>query len=222
MKPSILNGSYSFDSYRQTGRRFKAKPTSALPVGETWLAALQLSDWWLWLAAWPLCQALCHVEAPHLPGLAVVGLVAVAGSLAFVPGTLPRGSTPSPRHAAAAPNMETENGWGSLPTLEILAKGCDIRLDCDTREKQFAWAKAYYRKYNKETDGKDPKYSQPSTGAGVYRKLASMEITTPRRALSTPSKEIGELTDSVARVSLKKFEACWLQCLKKSADAVTG
>eukprot|EP00435_Cladocopium_sp_Y103_P060161 s839_g21.t3 len=125
-------------------------------------------------------------------------------------------------HAAAAPNMETENGWGSLPTLEILAKGCDIRLDCDTREKQFAWAKAYYRKYNKETDGKDPKYSQPSTGAGVYRKLASMEITTPRRALSTPSKEIGELTDSVARVSLKKFEACWLQCLKKSADAVTG
>ena len=132
-------------------------------------------------------------------GLAVVGLVAVAGSLAFVPSALPRGSTPSPRHAAATPNMETENGWGSLPTLvggvalglffslatvapvraeeqaaagpsdeEILAKGCDIRLDCTTREQQFAWAKAYYRKYNKETDGKDPKYSQPSTGAGTY------------------------------------------------------
>eukprot|EP00490_Sorites_sp_Unknown_P021248 CAMPEP_0114677466 /NCGR_PEP_ID=MMETSP0191-20121206/50566_1 /TAXON_ID=126664 /ORGANISM="Sorites sp." /LENGTH=34 /DNA_ID= /DNA_START= /DNA_END= /DNA_ORIENTATION= len=30
-------------------------------------------------------------------GLAVVALVAVAGSLAFVPGALPRGNSPSPR-----------------------------------------------------------------------------------------------------------------------------
>ena len=169
-------------------------------------------------------------------GLAVVGLVAVAGSLAFVPGALPRGSTPSPRHAAATPNMETENGWGSLPTLvggvalglffslatvapvradeeaakqepagptdeEILAKGCDIRLDCTTREQQFAWAKAYYRKYNKETDGKDPKYSQPSTGAGVYRKF--------KIDWTNPDPSIPDTVDGTYPIRDEEFKKVW-------------
>ncbi|CAE7479715.1 CATSPER1 [Symbiodinium pilosum] len=57
-----------------------------------------------------------------------------------------------------------------LSDEEILAKGCDIRVDCKTKEQQFAYAKAYYRKYNRESDGKDPKYSASSTGGGIYRK----------------------------------------------------
>ena len=176
-------------------------------------------------------------------GLAVVGLVAVAGSLAFVPGALPRGSTPSPRHAAATPNMETENGWGSLPTLvggvalglffslatvapvraeeqaaagpsdeEILAKGCDIRLDCTTREQQFAWAKAYYRKYNKETDGKDPKYSQPSTGAGVYRKF--------KIDWTNPDPSIPFTVDGTYPIRDEEFKKVWEGRQKELKDRV--
>ena len=166
-------------------------------------------------------------------GLAAVALVAVAGSLAFVPTALPRGSSPSPRHALATPNVQTENSWGSLPTLvggvalglffslatvapvraeeaaapagpsdeEILAKGCDIRLDCDTKEKQFAWAKAYYRKYNQETDGKDPKYSQPSTGAGVYRKY--------KIDWTNPDPSIPDTVDGTYPIRDEEFKKVW-------------
>ena len=71
----------------------------------------------------------------------------------------------APAAKAAAPAAK------ELTDEEVLAKGCDIRLDCTTREQQFRWAKAYYRKYNRESDGKDPKYAAASTGAGVYRKF---------------------------------------------------
>eukprot|EP00438_Fugacium_kawagutii_P023859 Skav233773 [mRNA] locus=scaffold780:87193:87810:- [translate_table: standard] len=160
-------------------------------------------------------------------GLVGVALVAVAGSLAFVPGT-----PPPPGHPPATPDMQTENGWGSLPTLvggvalglffslatvapvraeeaapagpsdeEILAKGCDIRLDCDTREKQFAWAKAYYRKYNQETDGKDKKYSQPSTGAGVYRKF--------KIDWTNPDPSIPDTVDGTYPIRDEEFKKVW-------------
>lgn len=189
-------------------------------------------------AIWPQKSCLDEPDSEEIMArrLAVVGLVAAAGSLAFVPGTLPRGSTPTPRHAAATPNMETENGWGSLPTLvggvalglffslatvapvradeeaakqepagptdeEILAKGCDIRLDCTTREQQFAWAKAYYRKYNKETDGKDPKYSQPSTGAGVYRKF--------KIDWTNPDPSIPDTVDGTYPIRDEEFKKVW-------------
>ena len=168
-------------------------------------------------------------------GLAFAALAAVAGSLAFVPGALPRGTTVTPRHAQATPNMQTESGWDSLPTLmggvalglffslatvapvraeeaekaapagpsdeEILAKGCDIRLDCDTREKQFAWAKAYYRKYNLENDGKDPKYNKPSTGAGVYRKF--------KIDWTNPNPKIADTTDGTYFVRGQDFKKQW-------------
>ena len=169
-------------------------------------------------------------------GLAFAAAAAVAGSLAFVPGALPRGTSVTPNHGQAAPHVESESSWGALPTLvggvalglffslatvapvraeeaaapaepagptdeEILAKGCDIRLDCDTREKQFAWAKAYYRTYNRETDGKDPKYSKPTTGAGVYRKF--------KIDWTNPDPSIPDTTDGTYPIRNEGFKAIY-------------
>ncbi|CAE7534974.1 CATSPER1 [Symbiodinium natans] len=82
-------------------------------------------------------------------------------------------ATASPALAEDAPAADAAPAAPAAKELsdeEILAKGCDIRVDCKTQEEQFRWAKAYYRKYNRETDGKDPKYAEASTGAGTYRK----------------------------------------------------
>ncbi|CAE7206983.1 CATSPER1 [Symbiodinium natans] len=92
---------------------------------------------------------------------------------------------------------------------EILAKGCDIRVDCKTQEEQFRWAKAYYRKYNRETDGKDPKYSQASTGAGTYRKYkVDLYIENPG---------IADTTDGTYQINpaATAFEPIWKEYNKQ-------
>ncbi|CAJ1393862.1 unnamed protein product [Effrenium voratum] len=107
-------------------------------------------------------------------------------------------ATPAPTPAEQAPTPAP-----GPSDEEILAKGCDIRVDCTTKEQQFAWAKAYYRKYNQETDGKDPKYSKPSTGAGVFRKF---KIDWPN-----PDPSIPDTTDGTYPIRNEDFLPIWKQ-----------
>lgn len=94
---------------------------------------------------------------------------------------------------------------------EILAKGCDIRKGCPA-EQQMAWAKAYYRTYNQETDGKDPKYNKPSTGAGVYRKF--------KIDWTNPAPSIPDTTDGTYPIRNEWFNAQWEESQKQMKQRV--
>ncbi|CAE7770448.1 CATSPER1 [Symbiodinium necroappetens] len=118
--------------------------------------------------------------------------------------------------AAASPVLaEEEAAKPKEPTdEEILAKGCDIRVDCKTKEEQFRWAKAYYRKYNRESDGKDPKYSASSTGGGIYRKYKIDQFIEPSGIVNT--------TDGTypIRPEAAAFKPIWDEYNKKLIERV--
>ncbi|CAE7876276.1 CATSPER1, partial [Symbiodinium microadriaticum] len=101
-----------------------------------------------------------------------------------------------------------------LTDEEILAKGCDIRVDCKTKEEQFRWAKAYYRKYNRESDGKDPKYNASSTGGGIYRKYKIDQFIEPSGIVNT--------TDGTypIRPEAAAFKPIWDEYNKKLIERV--
>ncbi|CAE7296212.1 CATSPER1 [Symbiodinium microadriaticum] len=135
----------------------------------------------------------------HLPGL--------LGGIAL--GLLLSVATASPvlaEEEAAKPKELTDE--------EILAKGCDIRVDCKTKEEQFRWAKAYYRKYNRESDGKDPKYSASSTGGGIYRKYKIDQFIEPSGIVNT--------TDGTypIRPEAAAFKPIWDEYNKKLIERV--
>ena len=133
---------------------------------------------------------------PGLFGGAVLGLLL----------SLATASPVMAEEAAAAPKELTDE--------EVLAKGCDIRVDCKTKEQQFRWAKAYYRKYNRDSDGKDPKYSASSTGGGIYRKFKIDQFIEPSGIVSTTDGTYPIRPEAVA------FKPIWDEYNKKLIERV--
>ena len=72
LKPSLWNWKRKKHTLADVASHHLAPEILLAPTKKgkkSWLVDWHLLPWLQWLAAWPLCPALCHVEAAHLPGM---------------------------------------------------------------------------------------------------------------------------------------------------------